>query len=54
MPDDPVCDKNTEYMLCVGIVQRDLVTATAAISALVTFLMGASCAPYTLRALTEM
>ena len=32
--DDPVCDLNEEYMLCVGVVQRDLVTATAAIAAL--------------------
>ncbi|KAG0135144.1 purine transporter [Tuber indicum] len=38
--EDPVCDKSEEYMLCVGIVQRDLVTATAAIAALTSFFMG--------------
>ncbi|KIW00031.1 uncharacterized protein PV09_08383 [Verruconis gallopava] len=37
---DPVCDNDTEYMLCVQEVQRDLVTATAAIAALTTFCMG--------------
>lgn len=35
-----LCDTNAEYMLCVQGVQRDLVTATAAISALTTFCMG--------------
>jgi adenine/guanine/hypoxanthine permease len=40
-PDSPdLCDSNPEYMLCVAEVQRDLVTATAAISALTTFCMG--------------
>ncbi|KAI5803191.1 permease [Geopyxis carbonaria] len=49
--DDPVCDNNEEYMLCVGIIQRDIVTATAAIAALTSFLMGVganipiACAP---------
>lgn len=34
-PDSPdLCDSNDEYMLCVQEVNRDLVTATAAISAL--------------------
>jgi AGZA family xanthine/uracil permease-like MFS transporter len=35
-----LCDSNTEYMLCVQEVKRDLVTATAAISALTSFCMG--------------
>ncbi|KAI0204221.1 purine transporter [Astrocystis sublimbata] len=39
-PDDPVCNKNTEYLLCVAEVKRDLVTATAAISAIASFFMG--------------
>ncbi|PWY86773.1 nucleoside transporter [Aspergillus heteromorphus CBS 117.55] len=34
------CDSNTEYLLCVQEVKRDIVTATAAISALSTFCMG--------------
>ncbi|KAJ5628134.1 xanthine/uracil permease [Penicillium lividum] len=34
------CATNTEYLLCVQEVKRDLVTATAAISALSTFCMG--------------
>jgi AGZA family xanthine/uracil permease-like MFS transporter len=34
------CATNTEYMLCVQEINRDLVTATAAISALATFCMG--------------
>ncbi|EKD03903.1 nucleoside transporter [Trichosporon asahii var. asahii CBS 8904] len=36
-----LCDSNVEYMQCVQEVKRDIVTATAAISALVTFCMGA-------------
>ncbi|PSN60921.1 xanthine/uracil permease family protein-like protein [Corynespora cassiicola Philippines] len=35
-----LCDTNPEYMLCVQDVNRDLVTATAAISALTSFFMG--------------
>lgn len=35
-----LCDSDTDYMICVAGVQRDLVTATAAISALTTFCMG--------------
>lgn len=31
---DPVCKNNVDYLLCKGVVQRDLVTATAAIAAL--------------------
>ncbi|KAL2256663.1 hypothetical protein VTK26DRAFT_1329 [Humicola hyalothermophila] len=38
---DPWCDNNTEYLLCKAEVKRDLITATAAISALGTFFMGA-------------
>ncbi|OJI84779.1 hypothetical protein ABZX51_000144 [Aspergillus tubingensis] len=34
------CDTNTEYLLCVQEVKRDIVTATAAIAALATFFMG--------------
>lgn len=34
------CEKDTEYLLCVADVKKDLVTATAAISALGTFFMG--------------
>ncbi|PYH88015.1 nucleoside transporter [Aspergillus ellipticus CBS 707.79] len=34
------CNSNTEYLLCVQEVKRDIVTATAAISALSTFCMG--------------
>ncbi|KAF2690300.1 xanthine/uracil permease family protein-like protein [Lentithecium fluviatile CBS 122367] len=35
-----LCDSNTEYMLCVQEINRDLVTATAAIAALTSFCMG--------------
>ncbi|KAK9456227.1 permease family-domain-containing protein [Dipodascopsis uninucleata] len=38
--DDPTCDKDSEYMQCVEMIKRDLVTATAAISALTSFSMG--------------
>ena len=37
---DPLCLNNEEYALCSQIVKRDVVTATAAISALATFCMG--------------
>ncbi|KAJ6013415.1 hypothetical protein N7540_008006 [Penicillium herquei] len=37
---DDYCATNTEYLLCVQEVKRDLVTATAAIAALSTFCMG--------------
>jgi AGZA family xanthine/uracil permease-like MFS transporter len=30
---DPTCDNDVEYMQCVNIVRRDIVTATAAIAA---------------------
>ncbi|RYP66144.1 hypothetical protein DL770_008862 [Monosporascus sp. CRB-9-2] len=39
-PDDPFCDVNEEYLLCAAEVKRDIVTATAAISALTSFAMG--------------
>ena len=40
-PDSPdLCDSDPEYMLCVQEISRDLVTATAAISALTTSCMG--------------
>ncbi|KAI0130067.1 purine transporter [Xylariales sp. AK1849] len=39
-PDDPICKTNVDYLLCAGEVKRDLVTATAAISALSSFCMG--------------
>ncbi|KAF1845284.1 purine transporter [Cucurbitaria berberidis CBS 394.84] len=35
-----LCATNQEYMLCVQVVKRDLVTATAAIAALTSFCMG--------------
>ena len=35
-----LCDSDPEYMLCVQVVNRDMVTATAAISALTSFFMG--------------
>lgn len=40
-PSSPdLCETDNEYNLCVAEVRRDLVTATAAISALTTFCMG--------------
>ncbi|KUI74513.1 hypothetical protein VM1G_10073 [Cytospora mali] len=38
--DDPICDTNVEYALCVNDIKRDMITATAAISALASFCMG--------------
>lgn len=37
---DPTCDKDADYMLCTQDIKRDMVTATAAISALSCFCMG--------------
>jgi AGZA family xanthine/uracil permease-like MFS transporter len=37
---DPWCENNSEYLLCKSEIKKDLVTATAAISALGTFAMG--------------
>ncbi|KAG8417313.1 hypothetical protein J3459_012407 [Metarhizium acridum] len=37
---DPTCDKDADYMLCTQDIKRDIVTATAAISALSCFCMG--------------
>lgn len=39
-PDDPTCAQDQDYALCVAEVKRDIVTATAAISALSSFCMG--------------
>ena len=39
-PDDISCSNNLDYTICVNEVKRDLVTATAAISALSSFCMG--------------
>lgn len=39
--DDPICLANDPYLLCKAEVRRDLITGTAAISALSTFFMGA-------------
>lgn len=44
-PEQPVagavpCENNTEYLLCKAEIKRDVVTTTAAISALGTFCMG--------------
>lgn len=38
--EEGTCDDNEEYMLCLQTVKRDVVTATAAISALASFCMG--------------
>lgn len=38
--DDPICDKNDEYLMCIEEIRRDLVTATAATAAMSTFFMG--------------
>ncbi|KAL1955329.1 hypothetical protein VTO42DRAFT_8669 [Malbranchea cinnamomea] len=39
-PEDPSCSDNIEYNLCLNVIRRDLITATAAISALGSFCMG--------------
>lgn len=39
-PDDPICNNNEEYAICVQEIKRDVVTATAAISAIATFFVG--------------
>ena len=39
-PEDPICKTNEEYLLCVQDIRQDIVTATAAISALASFCMG--------------
>ncbi|KAI0877951.1 purine transporter [Hypoxylon argillaceum] len=38
--DDPLCNVDENYLLCIAEVKRDLVTATAAISAIASFCMG--------------
>ena len=37
---DPLCNLNTEYMSCVNEVRLDLITSTAGIAALSSFLLG--------------
>lgn len=37
---DPTCSDNLEYNLCLGVINRDFVTGTAAIAALTSFMMG--------------
>lgn len=37
---DPICSNNAEYDICVQGIQRDLVTATAAIACLSSFMFG--------------
>ncbi|KAJ9324539.1 hypothetical protein DTO027B5_7348 [Paecilomyces variotii] len=37
---DPTCATDVEYNLCLNVIRRDLITATAAIAALSTFSMG--------------
>lgn len=38
--DDPICEANDDYLMCKTEVRRDIVTATAAISALTSFFLG--------------
>ncbi|KAI1948798.1 hypothetical protein LOZ12_006232 [Ophidiomyces ophidiicola] len=38
--EDPKCTNNIEYKLCLNVIRRDLITATAAISALSSFCLG--------------
>ncbi|KAH8684382.1 permease family-domain-containing protein [Tricladium varicosporioides] len=37
---DPTCAKDVDYNLCLGVIRRDFITGTAAISALTSFCMG--------------
>jgi len=37
---DPICLENQDYLLCKGEIKRDLITATAAISAFGSFFLG--------------
>lgn len=39
-PEDPTCDKDQSYLLCVQEIKQDIVTATSAISALACVCMG--------------
>jgi AGZA family xanthine/uracil permease-like MFS transporter len=39
-PDDPICETNIDYNLCINELKRDYVTSTSAISLIATFLMG--------------
>lgn len=38
--EDPTCDKDQTYLLCIQDIKQDIVTATAAISALACVAMG--------------
>lgn len=38
--EDPICNENAEYELCMQGIRRDLVTATAAIASLSSFAFG--------------
>lgn len=37
---DPTCATDVDYNLCLGVIRRDFITGTAAISALTSFCMG--------------
>ncbi|CZR67116.1 related to purine transporter azgA [Phialocephala subalpina] len=37
---DPTCSTDLDYNLCLGVIRRDFITGTAAISALTSFCMG--------------
>jgi AGZA family xanthine/uracil permease-like MFS transporter len=37
---DPTCAKDVDYNMCLGVINRDFVTGTAAIAALTSFMMG--------------
>lgn len=37
---DDLCSSDEAYLICIGEVRQDLITSTAAISAISTFLMG--------------
>ncbi|CAD6448855.1 c6baf8e1-2afa-419e-8a48-4b87c7667de8 [Sclerotinia trifoliorum] len=37
---DPSCSSDVDYTLCLGVIRRDFITGTAAISALTSFCMG--------------
>lgn len=39
-PEDSGCYTNEEYLICTQEIKRDLITATAAISAFASFFMG--------------
>lgn len=43
---DFACDLDQEYLMCLGVVKRDIVTATAAIAALTSVRRARSPCPY--------